>query len=100
MKKVKIMLVAAATILMSSCGTLVEPNYGGVLMQNYGKNGKSDYTEVAGRVSTFGMGTELYQVPLWEQRASVEDTLGLMSADNNEFRCYPKYAYKVKKKIY
>lgn len=96
-KQIKTTVVALAILLMSSCGTLVEPNYGGVLMQNYGKNGKSDYTEVAGRVSTFGMGTELYQVPLWEQRASVEDTLGLMSADNNEFRCYPKYAYKVKK---
>ena len=95
--KVKIMLVAAATILMSSCGTLVEPNYGGVLMQNYGKNGKSDYTEVAGRVSTFGMGTELYQVPMWEQRGVVDDTLHLVSADNNEIEAYPKYSYQINK---
>ena len=85
------------SIIFAACGTVVQPNYGGVLMQNYGKNGKADYTEVTGRVSTWGLGTELYQVPLWEQRAQVEDTLGLMSADNNEFKCFPKYAYKIKK---
>jgi hypothetical protein len=100
MKKIKLKISAlflATGVLISSCGTLVEPNYGGVLMQNYGKNGKSDFTEVSGRVSTWGMGTELYQVPMWEQRGQVDDTLHLISADNNEIEAYPKYSYQVTK---
>ena len=91
----KSVMVLAVAIMFSSCGTIVEPNYGGVLMENYGKNGKTDYKEVAGRVSTWGWGTELYQVPMWEQRSAVNDTLYLMSADNNEFKAFPKYSYKV-----
>ena len=94
-KTIKTVAIALTAILMSSCGTLVQPNYGGVLMQNYGKNGKSDFTEVSGRVSTWGMGTELYQVPLWEQRGVVDDTLHLISADNNEIEAYPKYSYQI-----
>lgn len=66
-------------------------------MQNYGKAGKSDYTEQAGRVSTWGWGTQLFQVPLWQQRASVEDTLNMQDSKNNVMTCYPKYAYSVAK---
>lgn len=99
MKKsiLSIAVLAISTVLMTSCGTRVEPNYGGILMQNYGKSGKSDFTEVSGRVSTWGFGTELYQVPLWEQRAVVDDTLHLFSADNNEIEAYPKYSYQITK---
>lgn len=85
------------SIILAACGTVVKPNYGGVLMQNYGKAGKSDYTEVSGRISTWGMGTELFQVPLWQQRAQVEDTLHMQDSKNNEMKCYPKYAYSVSK---
>lgn len=98
MKKVIKMSMFALTIgVLTSCGTLVQPNYGGVLMENYGKNGKSDFKEVSGRVSTWGMGTELYQVPMWEQRGVVDDTLHLISADNNEIEAYPKYSYQINK---
>ena len=97
-KTIKLLVLCLLVgILMSSCGTVVKPNYGGVLMQNYGKAGKSDYTEESGRVSTWGMGTELFQVPLWQQRASVEDTLYMQDSKNNEMTCYPKYAYSVTK---
>lgn len=88
-------LLAITTLVLTSCGTLVEPNYAGVLMENYGKNGKTDYSEVQGRVSTWGMGTELYQVPMWEQRGEVDDTLHLISADNNEIEAFPKYSYQI-----
>ena len=100
MKKAKSLLsiaIIALASLLTSCGTVVEPNYGGVLMENYGKAGKSDYTEVSGRVSTWGLGTKLFQVPLWQQRAQVEDTLHMQDAKNNEMKCYPKYAYSVTK---
>lgn len=96
-KQILGLCLIAMTALLSSCGTVVQPNYGGVLMENYGKNGKSDFTEVAGRVSTWGFGTELYQVPLWEQRALVDDSLHMEDADKIQFSAYPKYSYKVKK---
>lgn len=96
MKTIKsVCLILSCIILLSSCGTVVQANYGGVLMQNYGKAGKSDYTEQKGRVNDWGMGTRLFQVPLWQQRAMVEDTLHMQDSKNNEMKCYPKYAYKV-----
>lgn len=98
MKKIKLLsLVVLSIILLSSCGTVVQPNYGGVLMENYGKAGKSDYEEVTGRVSTWGLGTQLFQVPLWQQRAQVEDTLHMQDAKNNEMKCFPRYAYTITK---
>lgn len=74
----------------------VAPNYYGVLMENYGKNGKSDYTPQQGRVNVMSPGTELFQVPAFEQRANFGDqTLHLKAADNTEFNAKPLYSYKV-----
>lgn len=99
MKKmmIKSMMVIAVVVMFASCGTVVQPNYGGVLMENYGKAGKQDYTEQSGRVSTWGLGTELFQVPLWQQRAQVEDTLHMQDSKNNEMKCFPRYAYTITK---
>lgn len=101
MKKVKLLLtMVLLSILFGSCDS-VEPNYQGVLMENFGRNGKSDFKLVKGRVWTAGPGTQLYQVPLWEQRASFEDngnaqkTLHLKAADNTEFTSRPVYSFKV-----
>lgn len=96
----KLFLFSAITILMASCSR-VAPNYYGVLMQNYGKSGKSDYTEQKGRVSTWQFGVELFQVPAWEQRAQFTDDKGnikmlhLKASDNTEFTASPLYSYKV-----
>lgn len=87
--------------LLSSCDR-VAPNYYGVLMENYGKGGKSDYSKQQGRVWTASPGTELFQVPAWEQRGkftvdgdeSKERILRLKSADNTEFTAKPLYSYK------
>lgn len=93
MKK-RFFILFAAAVLLSSCER-VAPNYVGVLMQNYGKNGKSDYTKTKGRVNTMGMGTELFQVPLYEQRADFADrVLHLKAADNTEFTAKPLYSYR------
>lgn len=94
-KTLTLLLIAVTTVLLTSCGTVVQPNYGGVLMDNYGKAGKTDYKEVSGRVNDWGMGTQLFQVPMWEQRAAVEDTLHMQDAKNNEMKCFPRYAYHV-----
>lgn len=89
-----------ALVLATSCNR-VAPNYFGVLMENYGKNGKSDYSKVQGKVGTMGPGTELFQVPAFEQRAefSKEDggkrVLELKAADNTQFSASPLYSYKV-----
>lgn len=88
-------LVFITGILFTSCER-VAPNYQGVLMENYGKDGKSDYSEVKGRVNTMGPGTELFQVPMFEQRADFEDkVLHLKAADNSEFSSKPMYSIKV-----
>jgi len=90
-----ILLALMATIIMPSCET-VRPNFVGVLMQNFGKNGKSDFTQVKGRVNVLAPGTELYQVPLYEQRADFgERVLALKAADNTEFNARPVYSYEV-----
>lgn len=90
-----------AVIAFSSCDR-VAPNYYGVLMENYGKSGKSDYSKVQGRIFTaFSAGTELFQVPAFEQRANFTDEEGkerllkLKAADNTEFTAKPLYSYKV-----
>lgn len=78
---------------LSSCER-VAPNFQGVLMQDYGKNGKSDFSLQKGRVWTLAPGTELFQVPLWEQRGGFDDVLHLKAADNTEFTSKVVYSFK------
>jgi hypothetical protein len=83
-----------SAISMTACER-VAPNYYGVLMQNYGKAGRSDYSEQKGRVNTMSPGTELFQVPAFEQRANFgEQILHLKAADNTEFTAKPLYSFK------
>lgn len=98
-------MMAIVLASFSSCER-VEPNYYGVLMEDFGKNGKSDYKRQQGRTSTFFPGTELFQVPAWEQRAEFTESAGdenqavkkkmlhLKSSDNTEFNASPLYTYK------
>ena len=46
------LLALFAVVLLTSSCDRVQPNYWGVLMENFGKNGKKDYTRVQGRVGT------------------------------------------------
>lgn len=102
MKKTNFLILALIAIVTVNTGCQrVAPNYYGVLMENYGKNGKSDYSKQQGRVNTaFSAGTELFQVPAWEQRADfsndsgVKTLLKLKAADNTEFTAKPMYSYK------
>lgn len=97
----KLLLLALVAISLTSCSDIVKPNYKGVLMENYGKAGKSDYSVVKGKVFTSMPGTELYQVPTFIQRAKFtedgKDTqriLHMKSADNTEFTASPLYSYQ------
>lgn len=100
MKKINFFVFALIALsFMTSCER-VAPNYQGVLMENFGKNGKSDFSLQKGRVWTLAPGTELFQVPLWEQRGEfknddgTERVLHLKSADNTEFTSRPMYSFK------
>ena len=95
------MMVAISLIaLISTSCERVAPNYYGVLMENYGKDGKSNYVKQQGRVNTMSLGTELFQVPAWEQRADFKNAEGksnplhLKASDNTEFTANPLYSYK------
>ena len=94
MKNKAILLAAAILFLLPACER-VAPNYYGVLMENYGKNGKSDYIRQQGRVGTMSPGTELFQVPAFEQRAEFSGAngskriLNLKAADNTAFSSSP-----------
>lgn len=95
----KNLFVLLGVLMLASMFTSCErvaPNYQGVMMTDYGKNGKSDFKLVKGRVNTAMPGTELFQVPLWEQRGEFGDRiLHLKSADNTEFTSAPMYSYNV-----
>lgn len=89
-------IFAIMIALVAAACSRVEPNHVGVLMENYGKSGKADFSLQRGRVSTMMPGTELYQVPLWEQRADFAGrVLHLKASDNTEFTSTPMYSYKV-----
>lgn len=93
MKKYLILAVLAAVVL-TSCER-VAPNYAGVLMENFGKAGKEDFSIVSGRVNVMAPGTELFQVPLFDQRGEFASPVTLKAADNTEFSARPTYSYKV-----
>jgi hypothetical protein len=96
----KLVLLVLSVVVLSSCER-VAPNYYGVLMENYGKSGKDDYSKQQGRVITMSPGTELFQVPAWEQRGKFTDDYGqdrvlqIKAADNTAFTSKPLYSYKV-----
>lgn len=88
--------VCMTLVLFASCER-VAPNYAGVLMENYGRDGKNDFSIVTGKVSVAAPGTELFQVPLFEQRGAFDSPIVLKAADNTEFTAQPVYSYRVEK---
>lgn len=88
------MMALIAMVMFASCER-VAPNYAGVFMENYGKDGKKDFSIQTGKVATWEMGTELFQVPLFDQRGDFEKPVTLKAADNTEFNARPSYSYKV-----
>ena len=62
---------------------------------NFLKKEINDFTTEKGRVWVVSPGKELFQVPLFEQRAKFESPLILKSSDNTQFTASPVYSYKV-----
>lgn len=73
---IKLTMVCMTLVMFVSCER-VAPNYAGVLMENYGKQGKEDFKIVSGKVSTWELGTELFQVPLFDQRGEFAEAVTL-----------------------
>ncbi|WP_042372617.1 SPFH domain-containing protein [Bacteroides neonati] len=94
-QKIKFLMMAlVAMVVFASCER-VAPNYAGVFMENYGKEGKKDFSIKTGKVAVWEWGTELFQVPLFDQRGKFEKPVTLKAADNTEFNAQPSYSYKV-----
>ena len=96
MKKLLLAGLVGCTMFLTSCDR-VQPSEFGVVMENYGKNGKGDFTMESGRVWLLSPGKELFKVPSFEQRESFETSLTLKSSDNTEFKASPVYSYKIKR---
>ena len=94
---IKNLFIALFALVSIAACSRVEPNQAGVLMENYGRNGKSDFTIVNGVIWTIAPGTELYQVPLWEQRGKFEEAVTLKASDNTDFAATPVYTFRVMK---
>ena len=83
------------TILLASCTgcNRVKPNYEGVLMTNYGRSGKADFKLVTGSQGALWWGSELYHVPMWEQKADPQE-VGVTAKDGGFFKVDPSYTYQ------
>lgn len=93
MKKIlKVVAIAILSVSISSCSN-VEPNYEGVLMENYGRNGKSDFSVVTGKQWTIYPGTSLYQVPMFETSGDPQ-AVQVSAKDAGVFSVDPSYQYQ------
>lgn len=89
MKKMIFLLSVMASLV--ACNR-PEPNYEGVLMTEYGRNGINSFKIVTGAQGILGLGSELYQVPMWEQ-AGDPDVVEITAKDAGVFTVDPSYTY-------
>jgi regulator of protease activity HflC (stomatin/prohibitin superfamily) len=88
----KLIYLATVAFLAISCNR-PEPNYEGVLMTEYGRNGINSFKTVTGAQGILGPGSELYQVPMWEQQGDPQQVV-INTKDASEFTVDPAYTYK------
>ena len=67
----RLIIIAIALVGLTSCNR-PEPNYEGVLMTDYGRNGLESFKTVTGAQGPLAPGSELYQVPMFEQKADCD----------------------------
>ena len=90
MKKILMGLILSTMVI--SCSR-VEPNYEGVLMENYGRNGKEDFSTVTGKQWVISPGTQLYQVPMFETSGDPQ-AVQVSAKDAGVFTVDPSYQYQ------
>lgn len=71
----------------------VAPNYEGVLMTGYGRNGESDFKAVTGAQGMLAPGSELYQVPMFEQKGDPHE-VSITTKNSGFFSVDPIYTYQ------
>jgi len=87
-----ILLFSLISVTACTCNR-VTPNYEGVLMTNYGRNGKEDFKAVTGAQGILGPGSELYQVPMFEQKSDPSEVL-ITARDAGVFTVDPSLTYQ------
>lgn len=86
--------IVAVILVIAAIGcNRVQPNYEGVLMTSYGRNGRTDFAVVTGSQGVLGMGTELYQVPMFEQKADPPEVV-ITAKDAGVFSVDPSLTYQ------
>lgn len=85
-------LFALISIEACRCNN-VKPNYEGVLMTGYGRNGKADFKAVTGSQGMLAAGSELYHVPMYEQKADPSEVT-VTAKDAGIFTVDPTYTYQ------
>ena len=87
----KVILLFSLVIALVSCNR-PEPNYEGVLMTEYGRIGINSFKVVTGAQGILGPGSELYQVPMWEQSGDPQG-VEITAKDAGVFTVDPAYTY-------
>lgn len=85
-------LFALISIEACRCNSVL-PNYEGVLMTGYGRNGKADFKAVTGSQGMLSPGSELYHVPMYEQKADPTEVT-INAKDAGVFTVDPAFTYK------
>ena len=88
----KFLLFSLGLVFLSSCNR-VQPNFEGVLMTGYGRNGLASFEAVTGNQGFLGPGTELYQVSMFEQPADPK-RIEISTKDAGVFTVDPTYSFK------
>lgn len=92
MKKIKSIFSIVLVIVSLAACNRPEPNYEGVLMTDYGRNGLESFKTVTGAQGILGPGSELYQVPMFEQKADC-DPVAISTKDASSFKIDPSYTF-------
>jgi regulator of protease activity HflC (stomatin/prohibitin superfamily) len=92
MKKSKQIFAIVLVIATLVACNRPEPNYEGVLMTDYGRNGLESFKTVTGAQGILGPGSELYQVPMFEQKADCDPVL-VSAKDAGSFKVDPSYTF-------
>ena len=87
----KLFLILVGFSLLTSCER-PEPNYEGILMTDYGRNGVESFHLVTGAQWVAWFGRALYEVPMWEQSGD-PDVVEITAKDAGVFRVDPLYTY-------
>lgn len=80
------------TLVLFSCNR-PEPDYEGVLMTDFGRNGIESFKVVTGAQGPLGPSSQLYEVPMFEQRGDADITQ-ISAKDAGVFKVDPAYQYR------